>query len=185
MELKVGFQDVAQVPSRAENVAAKKRTLPRLSSTSIAEIVTASVLMMVGGLVIWEAVRMGFRWGTDGPESGFFPFWLGAILILASAGNAMKAVRQRTAKQFVSGVQLRRVLRVILPAASMIALIPIMGLYVAGAVYMAFCMRWLGRHSWIASIAVPAAIVALTFLVFERWFLVPLPKGPLEAWLGY
>jgi hypothetical protein len=23
------------------------------------------------------------------------------------------------------------------------------------------------------------------FLIFERWFLVPLPKGPLEAWLGY
>jgi hypothetical protein len=23
------------------------------------------------------------------------------------------------------------------------------------------------------------------FFMFERWFLVPLPKGPLEAWLGY
>jgi hypothetical protein len=23
------------------------------------------------------------------------------------------------------------------------------------------------------------------FLMFEKWFLVPLPKGPLEAWLGY
>jgi hypothetical protein len=25
----------------------------------------------------------------------------------------------------------------------------------------------------------------VTFLVFEKWFLVPMPKGPLEAWLGY
>jgi putative tricarboxylic transport membrane protein len=25
----------------------------------------------------------------------------------------------------------------------------------------------------------------LIFVVFERWFLVPMPKGPLEAWLGY
>jgi hypothetical protein len=25
----------------------------------------------------------------------------------------------------------------------------------------------------------------LTFLMFERWFLVPLPKGPLEKFLGY
>jgi hypothetical protein len=23
------------------------------------------------------------------------------------------------------------------------------------------------------------------FMMFERWFLVPLPKGPLEAWLGF
>jgi hypothetical protein len=31
------------------------------------------------------------------------------------------------------------------------------------------------------SLSIPVAI----FLVFEKWFLVPLPKGPLEAWLGY
>jgi hypothetical protein len=30
------------------------------------------------------------------------------------------------------------------------------------------------------SVAVPVAF----FLVFERWFLVPLPKGPLENLLG-
>jgi hypothetical protein len=23
------------------------------------------------------------------------------------------------------------------------------------------------------------------FLIFERWFLVPLPKGPIETWLGF
>ena len=27
--------------------------------------------------------------------------------------------------------------------------------------------------------------IVVTFVIFERWFLVPLPKGPLEAWLGY
>jgi hypothetical protein len=25
----------------------------------------------------------------------------------------------------------------------------------------------------------------VTFFVFETWFLVPMPKGPVEAWLGY
>jgi hypothetical protein len=25
----------------------------------------------------------------------------------------------------------------------------------------------------------------VVFVVFERWFLVPLPKGPLEALFGY
>jgi putative tricarboxylic transport membrane protein len=25
----------------------------------------------------------------------------------------------------------------------------------------------------------------LLFFMFEKWFLVPLPKGPLELWLGY
>jgi putative tricarboxylic transport membrane protein len=25
----------------------------------------------------------------------------------------------------------------------------------------------------------------VTFIIFERWFLVPMPKGPLEMWLGF
>jgi hypothetical protein len=25
----------------------------------------------------------------------------------------------------------------------------------------------------------------VAFVVFDQWFLVPMPKGPLEAWLGY
>ena len=45
-------------------------------------------------------------------------------------------------------------------------------------------MRWQGRHSWLASIAVPLLYTAATWLVFERWFLVPLLKGPVEVWLG-
>jgi putative tricarboxylic transport membrane protein len=28
-------------------------------------------------------------------------------------------------------------------------------------------------------------VPVLTFLMFELWFLVPLPKGPLEKFLGY
>jgi hypothetical protein len=25
----------------------------------------------------------------------------------------------------------------------------------------------------------------VTFLIFEKWFLVPLPKGPIEDYLGF
>jgi hypothetical protein len=50
---------------------------------------------------------------------------------------------------------------------------------------MAMYMRWVGRHSWAATVGLPVTFSLVTFVVFERWFLVPLPKGPLEAWLGY
>ena len=46
-------------------------------------------------------------------------------------------------------------------------------------------MRWIGRHSWLAVAVISVAFPVVTFVVFERWFLVPMPKGPLEAWLGY
>ena len=60
-----------------------------------------------------------------------------------------------------------------------------MGLYAAAALYTGFYMRWVGRHSWMSVVAVALAISVISFLIFELWFLVPMPKGPVESWLGY
>ena len=46
-------------------------------------------------------------------------------------------------------------------------------------------MRWFGQYGWIVTAAVSVAVPILTFLMFEIWFLVPLPKGPLESMLGF
>jgi putative tricarboxylic transport membrane protein len=46
-------------------------------------------------------------------------------------------------------------------------------------------MRWFGNYAWHTAVAVAVAVPVLTFLMFEIWFLVPLPKGPLESFLGY
>jgi hypothetical protein len=77
------------------------------------------------------------------------------------------------------------VAQVLAPAAAMILLTPYLGLYVSTALYMTGYMRVFGRYSWPLAAGIPLAFVLLVFAVFERWFLVPLPKGPLEAWLGY
>ena len=37
---------------------------------------------------------------------------------------------------------------------------------------------------WLLIAAVAIGMPAITYIVFEKWFLVPLPKGPLEEWLG-
>jgi hypothetical protein len=34
-------------------------------------------------------------------------------------------------------------------------------------------------------IVLAVSVPVLTFMIFELWFLVPMPKGPLEDWLGY
>jgi hypothetical protein len=141
--------------------------------------------MGLGWLVLGAAVRMGTGWGSDGPQSGFVPFWLSIVLVTCCAATIVKALRRRSRKRFVSGEQLRRVATVLLPATAMVLATPFLGLYVASALYMGGYMRWGGRHSWTFSVLLPLAFSALVFLVFERWFLVPLPKGPLEAWLGY
>ena len=150
-----------------------------------ADIVTAAVLMAVGGLVMFDAGRLGYDWGTDGPKSGFFPFWLSVAMVLACALLIVQALRRGAGgRSFVTREQLRPVLAVLVPATAMVALTEVAGLYVAAALYIAFYMRWVGRHRWLTIIVLALGIPIATFVIFERWFLVPMPKGPLEAWLG-
>ncbi|HEY7541994.1 MAG TPA: tripartite tricarboxylate transporter TctB family protein [Methylomirabilota bacterium] len=150
-----------------------------------ADLATATILVLLGGVVVLDSMRIGTGWGSDGPQSGFFPFWLGVILILASLTIAGRAWRRSTTKPFVTREQLGPVLKVLWPAVAMVILITPLGLYVAAALYLSFYMRWVGRHGWLAVILCAVGVPLLTFVVFEIWFLVPMPKGPLEAWLGY
>ena len=108
----------------------------------------------------------------------------------------LQAVRQRSSRPFVTREQLRPVLAVLLPATGLVVLtggitigeirlLPALGLYVASALYLGFYMRWVGRHAWLTTVVLSLGIPLVTFIIFERWFLVPMPKGPLEAWLGF
>ena len=151
----------------------------------LADLVTASFLALLGGLVVFDAVRLGIGWGTDGPQSGFVPFWLGALMIVACVALFFQAARHADGAPFVTRQQLGPVLKVLTPAVAFVALTHWLGLYVSAALYTGVYMRWIGRHAWLTVLAVAVVFPLVTFLVFEKWFLVPMPKGPLEAWLGY
>jgi uncharacterized membrane protein len=151
-----------------------------------ADIVCGSFLAIVALVVLGEGLRLGIGWSTDGPEPGFFVFYLGVALLAATAFIVASAFWRRTeARSFVGLEQLRSVATVFLPAVGMVVLTHFVGLYVGGAVYLATYMRWIGRHSWALIALVAIGVPVATFLVFEVWFLVPLPKGPLETRLGY
>src|SRR5262245_40694647 len=150
-----------------------------------ADLVTASLLMLMGGVVVLDAIRLGVGWGTDGPQSGFFPFWLGVLLVVACAGVMIQAWFRTASGPFVTATQLALVLKVLLPALGLVVATQWLGLYVSAALYIALYMRWIGGHSWAAAVACGVGMAILSFLVFDRWFLVPMPKGPLEMWLGY
>jgi putative tricarboxylic transport membrane protein len=151
----------------------------------LADVLSAVFLMLLGGVVIADSVRLGIGWGTDGPKSGFFPFWLALLMLAACALILVQSVRRKSSAPFVTREQLSPVLKVLWPAAAAVALMQFVGLYVASALYMAFYMRLVGRHGWLVVIGLAVLVPVVTFFVFETWFLVPMPKGPLEAWLGY
>jgi hypothetical protein len=150
-----------------------------------ADLVTASLLALLGGVVVVDAIRLGIGWGTDGPQSGFFPFWLGVLLMAACAVIMAQAWARGPSGPFVTREKLGLVLKVLGPALGLVVLMQWLGLYVSAALYIAVYMRWIGRHSWWAVMACALGTAIMAFLVFDRWFLIPMPKGPLEAWLGH
>jgi hypothetical protein len=156
-----------------------------------ADLVTAAVIALIGAIVISDAVRLGIGWGTDGPQSGFFPFWLAVLLIAISVVVFIQALLRSGARPFATRQQVVPVLKVLGPLAGFIVVTDPpgpwsgLGLYVAAALYLAFYMRWVGRHHWLTVIGLSVVVPVVAFVIFEQWFLVPMPKGPLEDWLGY
>ena len=150
-----------------------------------ADLATAGVLFLLAGVVLFDAIRLGFGWGSDGPQSGFFPFWLAVVAMVACVAIMARAARRADTKRFLTREQAIPVMKVLGPAAGLVIATQVIGLYVSSALYIALYMRWIGRHRWSAVLGLSIAIPLVTFVIFERWFLVPLPKGPLEAWLGY
>jgi hypothetical protein len=152
-----------------------------------ADVVCALILLGVGVVVVAEGLRLGTGWGSDGPQPGFFVFYLGVALMLSTAIVLVQAWRRAPGSggAFVTRARLKPVATVLLPAFVAVLLTQVVGLYVSGALYLAGYMRGVGRHSWPLIVVLALGIPAATFLIFEVWFLVPLPKGPLESALGY
>ena len=151
-----------------------------------AEIGIACVFIALGALVIYDSVQQGARWVADGPQPGYFPFYLGVIICLASAVTLVRGILLPAEKNktFVQVGQLKLVLSVLLPSAGFVALVGWLGIYVSAVLFVALFMRWLGKYPWWKVVTVSLGQSLVFFLIFEVWFLVPLPKGPLERLLG-
>jgi putative tricarboxylic transport membrane protein len=151
-----------------------------------AEIVVAAVFLLLGAVVMYDSYRLGAKWDFDGPQAGYFPFYIALIMSIASAANLLLAAFSKSFKDktFVETGQLVLVLKVLIPAAIYVAVIVWTGIYVASTLFIAFFMRWLGKYTWWKVVAVSVGTSVVFFLIFETWFKVPLPKGPLEEALG-
>ena len=160
-----------------------------LAVNSTVDAVVAVLLFAMGAVVIVQARALGATWTSDGPGSGYFPFYIGLILCIASAGIFYQAVvsKKRDRRAFVDREQFGRVLSGFLPAIVYVLAIVFVGVYVASAVYIAAFMIVLGKYrAWKAAL-IGFLVCALLFAMFEIWFKVPLYKGTLRplAFLGY
>lgn len=154
-------------------------------TTRTMELVTAAVLMIIGSIVIWDSMRVGAGWDINGPRSGYFPFYIGLLILVSSAATFASAVFSGSRKIFVARDAFRSVLQVLVPTVVFGGFIAFLGIYAASALFIAYFMIRMGDFPWPTVAGVSLGVPIALFMLFEVWFLVPLPKGPIETLFGY
>ncbi len=151
------------------------------------EVAVAVLLQGLAVLVVVDSLRVGVGWAEDGPRSGYFPFIIGVLLFASASWILVSQLRRwhTDRGEFAERAQLRLVASMAIPIALYVAAIALVGLYLSSIVLIAWFMLRHGRYGLLPTAAVAIGVPLVAFLVFERWFLVPLPKGPLEALLGF
>jgi putative tricarboxylic transport membrane protein len=153
-----------------------------------AELLASGFFIAVGAVVVFDSFRTGFRWAADGPQPGYFPFYIGMTMIATASWLAFKTLREWKTeggkKVFAEHHEFKLVLRMFIPICLYVVSVVFLGIYVSSIIYITAFMVWEGKFSWVKSLAVGLGVAAFLFLMFEIWFLVPLPKGPLEEVLG-
>ena len=156
-------------------------------STRTVEIVVSGLFVTLALVIRYDNWRIGARWASDGPEAGYFPFYIGLIMLVASMGTLIINLLSKSADRsnFVERSQFKQVLQVLIPTAGFVFLIWLIGIYFAAAIFITFFMWWLGKYPLYRILPVAIIVPLVLFMMFEVYFLVPLPKGPIETALGF
>ena len=144
-------------------------------------------LMAVATVVMVSSYRLGAGWAKDvGPDSGYFPFYISLFMFIASGATLIQHLLARSSEgSFIAGGELVMVLSILIPMTIFVVLSLYIGIYISTFLFITFFMMWHGRYSLYKTIPIAVFVPVALFVIFEIWFLVPLPKGPFEAWLGY
>jgi putative tricarboxylic transport membrane protein len=152
-----------------------------------ADIGFAALLFVLSVVVGWESLKLDIGWGLNGPEGGFFPFWLAVGLGVCSVVILTQIIWSTSSAQrqpLVKPGGWVPILKMAVPAIAMVALTEMIGLYPAAALYIGFYMRWIGKHHWLLVLAVCLGVPLGSYVIFDKWFLIPMPKGWWGEYLG-
>src|SRR5258708_6070574 len=153
------------------------------------ELATAVLTGSFGVAVAVSSLDNGIGWSSAGVDSGTFPFVIGLVIVLGSLYNLVRGVLPATSLASVplaiTRIELRRLAGLFVPAAIFVAAIPLLGMYLASALYI-FAVLAIPRHqSLLRSLAMAAATALALYVVFERMFQVSLPHGAVAAAFGF
>lgn len=149
----------------------------------LGEIVTAGVLALFSIYMMWKSTELpiGYISGR-GPGGGAWPFWLSAMMLVCCGVIAFNWWRRtsppsQSDEPFLDGYGWEMVALVGGGLIGFIALIDIVSMYGAIAIFLFYYLRILGRHSWGLTLTLSLATPILFFFFFEGAMQITMPSG--------
>lgn len=152
--------------------------LPRLTIKRL-EIALGIFILVVMGVVIWEAIKLGPGWGRMGPQPGMFVMLLGLIAFLATLGHLVQVViRGGDDSPFFESLEgFRDLVKVGVPLLLTAIIVRWLGFYVISLLYVWGFTSWYGRMRWYISFPIALALTFGAYYGLEKGFRLFLIKG--------
>ena len=147
------------------------------------EIIVAGILALFSVYLMWKSAELPIGFVPErGPGGGLWPFWLSAIMLLCCGMIAFNWWRRssppsRSEEPFLDAYGWRMLLLVGGGVVVFVALVEIISMYGAIAVFLFYYLRFLGRHSWGLSLTLSLATPILFFFFFEGAMQISMPSG--------
>jgi putative tricarboxylic transport membrane protein len=148
-----------------------------------ADRITAVFLLALSVAFSAGAIKYYSWWGPGGPGSAFLPFCLGIVMAVLALMMLLRSLREKNPgpSWLPHGAGLRDMLVVLGATVVFVALLKVIGMVLATALYLAALIGYLGRHRWWVTLAVALAAAGFNWLVFVHWLRVPFPE--LGVWI--
>jgi len=133
-----------------------------------------SILVCVGSYRL--PVGIG-SWHDPGP--GFFPFWAGGIMGVLSFAAYMRALRTKGADigPWYSRERWKKVAWILAIITGYALVLETIGFVLSTILLLFTLFKLVENQRWVFSVGGSLAVAVLSFVIFDRWLKLQLPKG--------
>ena len=149
-------------------------------SLRMIEVVFALICILFIIFLMIGSVKLGANWTPEGPESGYFPFYIFLMMFISSSAVFYESLfinKKNPDEPFVQKSAFKQVLCILFPGIAFLLGVSLIGIYVSSIIYISVFMIWIGKYAYWKAIFIGLFVGVILYLMFELWFQVPLPHG--------
>ena len=142
-----------------------------------------AIFLLIFGIFICVEARKLEIGQIVKPGPGFFPFWLGFVLVIVSLTLMIKVSRRKVDPSLALSErpwEIRHTGKILFSSVAM-ALYALfledLGYILSTFFLMVFLFRAIGSQRWLIAIGGPISASLITYLIFKIWLQVQLPAG--------